>query len=685
MTDPQLEELISAHLDGELSADEQSRVERLLESDGAARSLADELRTLSNTLQALPQRQLPEDLSESILARANELASAGADEQLPAGDARKQDSQVATVDRPAPRSSSGWRGFVWAAMAIAASIMLLLFNTQSPVPELAKTDRGTESMVDGERAAGSVSNEEWREENDLLLADEVLEESAIDRKEMSRPGATMKPQDLDSFAAPGAPLAEEGEARPEAKSGMRRSLVGGGAGANTVAGKAGPLPLSANDAEVVADAPAPAAALRAPVADAMQVERLDRSEVAAKQSQVAVDRVSNLDGALFVQVNIRATAAKAGAFAQLLVDEDIAWDGDAESEEDGAQAKSKDQNFADVEDAKRNGKKLGRSKDSVDGIPVEVVVVEASDEQISRTLERIQSQTDDYAGYSLTPSNSPSVRQLADSYPFVAPVDVAPSTSQTPVPQHSKVATSQHKAAPQKQESPDSDSSRDKHLSKSAETTNKDDASGLARDHVASSGLVPADQGLTQAEGGEKGMNQARAKRYYIQQQDLPAQTPTALKIEGSLQLGPAVQQKKPAVARGARSFRTEAMRSAPVVADEPRASRAAKPAPQSVAQPAQAAQLQKTRQAAEVAPLDLKVSRQREMMARQATGGQSLARQSRAYFLLRVVPDDAATPMASEQHSVKSEAASEAPAIEADTVEAAAEQVPSDGAPPEP
>lgn len=49
------DELLSAYLDGELTAAEQAEVERLLATDPAARQLLDELRTLSATLQALPQ------------------------------------------------------------------------------------------------------------------------------------------------------------------------------------------------------------------------------------------------------------------------------------------------------------------------------------------------------------------------------------------------------------------------------------------------------------------------------------------------------------------------------------------------------------------------------------------------------------------------------------------------------
>ena len=63
-------ELLSAYLDGELTAEEQAEVERLLARSPAARQLLDELRALSSTLQNLPQYKLAEDLSERVLRTA---------------------------------------------------------------------------------------------------------------------------------------------------------------------------------------------------------------------------------------------------------------------------------------------------------------------------------------------------------------------------------------------------------------------------------------------------------------------------------------------------------------------------------------------------------------------------------------------------------------------------------------
>ncbi len=60
------EELLSAYLDGELTAEEQAQVERLLAGSAEARQLLEELRLLSQSLQSLPMHQVREDLTAKV-------------------------------------------------------------------------------------------------------------------------------------------------------------------------------------------------------------------------------------------------------------------------------------------------------------------------------------------------------------------------------------------------------------------------------------------------------------------------------------------------------------------------------------------------------------------------------------------------------------------------------------------
>jgi anti-sigma factor RsiW len=67
MNDLPHNELLSAYLDGELTAAERAEVERLLADSPAARQFVEELRAAGNMLRALPREKLPEDLSRQVL------------------------------------------------------------------------------------------------------------------------------------------------------------------------------------------------------------------------------------------------------------------------------------------------------------------------------------------------------------------------------------------------------------------------------------------------------------------------------------------------------------------------------------------------------------------------------------------------------------------------------------------
>jgi len=117
-------ELLSAYLDGELTAEERGRVERLLADDPAARQLLDELRAVSQTIGRLPRQTLDEDLGQRVLQAAERRILTGADE------------------RPTPRVEPepsiwrewDWRGLfsrralLWSGLAVAVAIMLTIHD-----------------------------------------------------------------------------------------------------------------------------------------------------------------------------------------------------------------------------------------------------------------------------------------------------------------------------------------------------------------------------------------------------------------------------------------------------------------------------------------------------------------------------------------------------------------------------
>jgi hypothetical protein len=109
------DELVSAYLDDELSAEERARVEARLAADPAAAQLLDELRAVSGAVRGLPRERAPRDLRASVLAGLERAAA-------------EDDAQRHVVRLPSvgeDRWAGVRRGLVWSAMAIAATLLLV--------------------------------------------------------------------------------------------------------------------------------------------------------------------------------------------------------------------------------------------------------------------------------------------------------------------------------------------------------------------------------------------------------------------------------------------------------------------------------------------------------------------------------------------------------------------------------
>jgi hypothetical protein len=161
------QELLSAYLDGELTAEEQARVEQLLSENQVYRQLYDELRALRTNFDGLPRHRLQQDLSGQVLRLAEQamLRESGLREsglkgstaqavplpQLNSGkSAHDQRAQVepghgAGSPRDAApdhgesellrlRFPRGWRPWLWPAIALAAAWLVMVFNPQNQPP-----------------------------------------------------------------------------------------------------------------------------------------------------------------------------------------------------------------------------------------------------------------------------------------------------------------------------------------------------------------------------------------------------------------------------------------------------------------------------------------------------------------------------------------------------------------------
>lgn len=132
------EELISAYLDGELTAQEQAQVEQALAGDVRLQRMHDDLRALRSSLQSLPQQKLDAGFAQRVMLaaqRARAEQSATTDrlvETLRAPEVlvATHHGQETTVER-AQHEPVAWRVVVWSVAGLAAVLMVALFAPQS--------------------------------------------------------------------------------------------------------------------------------------------------------------------------------------------------------------------------------------------------------------------------------------------------------------------------------------------------------------------------------------------------------------------------------------------------------------------------------------------------------------------------------------------------------------------------
>jgi hypothetical protein len=129
--------LISAYLDGELAGDEEQRVQKLLAASAEARQLADEMRAVRNRLQSLPRLSLPADFAAQTVRRAEqELAAANVVDAAVGKSSASARSPGESSTRTSETSTwASWRTYAWAAVALAAGVMIMLNSPLADRPE----------------------------------------------------------------------------------------------------------------------------------------------------------------------------------------------------------------------------------------------------------------------------------------------------------------------------------------------------------------------------------------------------------------------------------------------------------------------------------------------------------------------------------------------------------------------
>ncbi len=81
------DELISAYLDDELTADERQAIERAMQENAGLRRMADELRSIQTALRSLPTYKMEDDFGDQVLRLAERaiFTDAAADAELQSG------------------------------------------------------------------------------------------------------------------------------------------------------------------------------------------------------------------------------------------------------------------------------------------------------------------------------------------------------------------------------------------------------------------------------------------------------------------------------------------------------------------------------------------------------------------------------------------------------------------------
>ncbi len=138
------DELISAYLDGEVTADEQAQVEQALHDNAEYQHLFDELRTLRSSLQSLPRCQLDATFSERVLRRAERamLEPAAVSDSGDGAVKHSTDGRAHPASRPKRRMlSKRWYAAIGISAAIAAVLVVALFiMPKGPDPNTVKKD-----------------------------------------------------------------------------------------------------------------------------------------------------------------------------------------------------------------------------------------------------------------------------------------------------------------------------------------------------------------------------------------------------------------------------------------------------------------------------------------------------------------------------------------------------------------
>jgi hypothetical protein len=382
MNDLPQNELLSAYLDGELTAAEQAEMERMLAASPAARQLLDELRALSNTLQALPQEKLGEDLSPHVLRVAERR-------MLTEGEPGDEEGAPVPLARSIFRRVVNRRTMVWLSLTAAIALIIVINERQHAPDQIAQ-------HVADSRVAATKRVLPASEPTAIRAAPDAEDRP---RKEVGevlekKPATPLAEPAAPAFsaAAPAATLPAPAEKPAEAPRSVAKKGPMPGQG-GTVAGKGGAaLGVGRQDSDAKFGV------------GAERGEPYSRKAGKAEQTQKLYEAGEDVQ---VVRCSISPAAAQRRPLEKLLEANGMVWQKQVAEDQLAEEEKSEAS-----EVAKRPVAAKSRPRSAPQG-EVTVVAAEATAAQIEATLASLKAQPSVFLSFSVNPP-------LADLPPSVA-------------------------------------------------------------------------------------------------------------------------------------------------------------------------------------------------------------------------------------------------------------------------
>jgi hypothetical protein len=304
---------LSAYVDGELAGEALAQAEQRLAEDPQARQTVLELRALSQQLRSMPREVVGEDLGPTILQRAERTMLLG-------------DLPTPAVSQPA-----GLRRWGWAALALAASGLLVLLLPSDPLEQ--------KPLASAQRAADQSPPEAEMFEAEMsepaLSKALALPERQVPEPEVPEEGVSDAVRSQAEAPDSEALLEEKSSRRPAAGAGLERAIPSSAVpamaakvlGAKQLAKKTLLAPPPAVPPPAGADSPQPSFAGRAPleVLLRMRADRLAHFEALLARHGIRVEEAPGSGSLESAARAAQASDANPAARAALDAEEQVVW------------------------------------------------------------------------------------------------------------------------------------------------------------------------------------------------------------------------------------------------------------------------------------------------------------------------------------------------------------------------